>query len=223
MQRLAIAKAAPIFSRAFSTAAAPHEEEEEEEKISNAFKNQHIRYVPNKKYNFNRQTPEGRMALVFESSNSLVSKKNTWQVVFGSAIPGAALALHTLPAAYLTFALPMLFLPTAYSALQSFKINKLFKDEVKRMWVLKNGDQLIVETFDGMLHKLNIMDNREHEITESKDKSLIFVMVNSGREFYISAKNAEKIDYDLIDRVIRAICVNTKHSQQVFHHLISKQ
>jgi len=58
------------------------------------------------------------------------------------------------------------------------------------MWLLKNGNQIVLETFDGVLHKLNIIENREHEVVDSKDKSLIFVMRNSGREYYFSTKNA---------------------------------
>ena len=70
---------------------------------------------------------------------------------------------------------------------------------------------MVVETGDGLLHKLNIYDNREHELVETSD-GLLFVMINSGREFTIAAKGAEKIDYDLTDRLVRAICVDTKRS-----------
>lgn len=80
------------------------------------------------------------------------------------------------------------------------------------MWLMKNGNQLIVETYDGVLHKLNIIENREHEIIDNKDKSIVFVMKNAGREFYFSTKNASKLDFNLIDRVIRAICVETDRS-----------
>lgn len=115
----------------------------------------------------------------------------------------------------------MLFLPSVYYLWDAMRLNMLFKNEVHKLWLLDNGDQLVVETMDGLLHKLNIIDNREHELTEAKDKSLLFVMSNSGREFIIAAKNSEKIDYDMIDRIIRAICVDTSRSQEVYHHLIS--
>ena len=80
------------------------------------------------------------------------------------------------------------------------------------MWLMKNGNQHIVETYDGVLHKVNIIENREHELIDAKDKSIVFVMRNAGREFYFSTKNAIKLDYNLIDRVIRAICVETDRS-----------
>jgi len=71
---------------------------------------------------------------------------------------------------------------------------------------------LVIETYDGVLHKVNIIENIEHEIIDSKDKSIVFVMKNAGREFYLSTKNAVKLDYNLIDRVVRAICVETDRS-----------
>ena len=77
---------------------------------------------------------------------------------------------------------------------------------------MKNGNQLVIQTYDGVLHKVNIIENREHEIIDSKDKSIVFVMKNAGREFYLSTKNAVKLDYNLIDRVTRAICVETDRS-----------
>ena len=80
------------------------------------------------------------------------------------------------------------------------------------MWLMKNGNQLVIETYDGVLHKVNIIENIEHEIIDSKDKSIVFVMKNAGREFYLSTKNAGKLDYNLIDRVVRAICVETDRS-----------
>jgi hypothetical protein len=39
---------------------------------------------------------------------------------------------------------------------------------------------------------------------------MVFCMKNSGREFYISCNKAKLLDYDLIDRIVRAICIETK-------------
>jgi hypothetical protein len=59
-----------------------------------------------------------------------------------------------------------------------------------------------------MLHRLNIIDNYEHEIVENKDH-LVFVMNNSGREFLVANKNCAKLDYDLVDRIMKGICIDT--------------
>jgi len=87
---------------------------------------------------------------------------------------------------------------------------------------MENGSQLILRTFDGVMHKASIIENREHEVIQIKN-SLIFVMKNSGREYLISCKDAKMMNYELIDRIVRAICVETNRTTQVFHHLIHKQ
>lgn len=81
---------------------------------------------------------------------------------------------------------------------------------------------MVIETFDKTLHKVNILDNHENSFEEAKDGSLVFVMVNNGRPFKIGCKDAELIDYDLTDRIVKAITVETSRSQQLYHHLISR-
>lgn len=84
----------------------------------------------------------------------------------------------------------------------------VFKTEVYKLWVYKNGNQILVQTYDGMLHRLNVIDNNEHEIVENKDH-LVFVMNNSGREYLLANKNCAKIDYDMIDRLMKGVCIDT--------------
>lgn len=91
------------------------------------------------------------------------------------------------------------------------------------MWLMQNGEQLVVETFDHVLHKLNIMDNDQYEVYETKNKTLMFQMINSGREFNIAAGSSKLVDLNLIDRLVRAICVDTRRQTSVFHHIIHKQ
>ena len=61
-----------------------------------------------------------------------------------------------------------------------------------------------------MLHKLNIVNSADYEMSETKDGSIVFTMTNSGREFFIATKPAINMDLKLIDRIVRAICVDTR-------------
>lgn len=67
------------------------------------------------------------------------------------------------------------------------------------------------------------MDNDAYEIYETKNKTLMFQMTNSGREFNIAAGASKLVDLNLIDKLVRAICVDTRRQTSVFHHLINKQ
>ena len=90
------------------------------------------------------------------------------------------------------------------------------------MYLLRNGAQMVIETFDRVLHKVSILDNHKNEFAEAKDGSLIFIMINNGRRFHLATKDAELVDYDLTDRIVRAITIDTTRSQQVYHRLISR-
>jgi hypothetical protein len=82
---------------------------------------------------------------------------------------------------------------------------------IKKLYLYKNGDQLLAQTMDNMFHKFSIIDNLEHEIIED-DNFLSFEMNNSGRSYLISNAGAEHIDYDILDRILKGICIDTmKH------------
>ena len=140
-------------------------------------------------------------------------------------------ALTTIPAITLVsyyFSLSLLtssviLLPAGYNLYDMAKLKLIvFRSEVHKLWLLKNGDQVLVQTFDKMLHRLNIIDNKEHEIVENTDH-LVFVMNNSGREYLIANKNSVILDYDLIDRVIKGIRVDTTKFQKLYNRLIFRQ
>jgi len=58
------------------------------------------------------------------------------------------------------------------------------------------------------MHRFNIINNGEYEIIE-EGGHLVFLMNNSGREYLISNKDCVKIDYDLIDRIMKGVCIDT--------------
>jgi len=43
----------------------------------------------------------------------------------------------------------------------------------------------LVKTRDEVLHKMDILHNDSHLLLENKDKSLLFVMQNGGRDYHI--------------------------------------
>ena len=189
--------------------------------MSNAFKNQHIKYVPKKRLSFDIGTPDGPMALIFQA-NDISSQAMNWKVALASALPAAAMAAYMVPPVYLPYAYPALFSPALYGIFDAYRTLPAFRGQVHKMYLLKNGAQMVIETFDRTLHKVSILHNHENAFEEAKDGSLIFVMVNNGRKFKLASKDAVLVDYDLTDRVVRAITVDTTRSQQVYHRLISR-
>jgi len=57
--------------------------------------------------------------------------------------------------------------------------------DVDEIHLFDNGEQLLMKTHDGVLHKLDILYNDNHRFSENKDGSLIFIMENGNRDYYI--------------------------------------
>ena len=189
---------------------------------SNVLKGQHVRYIPKKRLLFDFASPEGPLALLYHASDANYKRENNWKISVGVAIPATTLAYYTLGAAY-WWAYPMLFLPVVFNLYDLANLKLMIqKTEVYKMWLYQNGDQILVQTFDGMFHRMNIIDNDEHLIVEKKDH-LKFVMINSGRKYLLSNKNCIKIDYDMVDRLMKGVRVDTLKFQKLYNRLIFRQ
>ena len=189
---------------------------------SNVFKGQHIRYIPTKRLHFDFISPEGPLALLFESSDHLSKRAQNWKISTAVAIPAATLAYYTLGAAY-WWAYPMLFLSSLVHLYDRARLEFLvYKTEGKRLWLFQNGDQILMETYDGQLHRMNIKDNTEHEIVEQKNH-LVFVIENSGRTYLMSNLDCKKLDYNLVDRIMKGISIDTTKFQSLYNRLIYRQ
>ena len=187
--------------------------------------NQHIIYVPKRPLEFKWKTPDGNMALVFEGKLNIEQRAATWIATTAACIPATIMACYYLEDMYLYAMLFGMHVPNAYYFFDGRRAKEEMESHVKKMYVYRNGSQLLLETYDGVLHKINIIDSESSRIGENPrdKKSLLFTMTNSGRSFHLSNKDVDNMDYDLVDRVVRGIAVDTKRSQKVFHHLLAKQ
>lgn len=133
------------FSRAFSTAAAAHTEDETGEPrgpiITQARKNQHIRYVPQKKMVFDVVTPEGRMVKIFEKDYTGLHKQvRNVKLALGTLIPSIYFSAMLLPYSQAMMAVPALCLPllqaSRYYVGQKFQM----QEDIEKLWLLENGN-----------------------------------------------------------------------------------
>ena len=89
-----------VTKRAFSTAQAAKMEDtgaqptekagiKIERPISHTLRNQHIKFIPPRKPNFNLETPDGRVSLIYKSGPK--SKLSPWHMAFGVSAPATFL------------------------------------------------------------------------------------------------------------------------------------
>jgi len=122
--------------RYFSSAAqaaseAEPENEEPVERVSNAYKNQHIRYVPHKKFVFDVDTAEGRMTQIFTSDYSkLKRREKMYRMLTMVGGPSLIAASMLLPPAQALIACPAIVLPTLFAANKVHVLTHLFKNEI---------------------------------------------------------------------------------------------
>lgn len=161
------------------------------------------------------------MGLIFKGADGAFGNMWKWSVAANMVAMTAAPFIVPLELIY--FVQPVLFMTMGYCFRQFQKLNIDKRETVNKMYLLENGQQLIVETYDGILHKLTIGDNHEHEIHTDKKDGVVFIMYNSDRPFKIKAKNASLIDFNLVDRLIKSVSIETKKSTNLYHHLIERQ
>ena len=139
--------------------------------------------MPKKRLNFDMETPDGRLALVYKADQN--RRFSIANYVLLSAIPPVWLAPYFVPPEFLFYTYSAIFLPTLIAFRDSIRGVRAKKSEVAQIDLYENGEQLLVRTYDGVLHKLDIYHNDKHEYKENKDKSLVFIMENFGRKYSI--------------------------------------
>jgi len=184
-----------------------------EKPISHTLRNHHIRFVPPRRLDFNLETPDGRVTRIFKAAPE--SSFSMWNLVIATCAPATFFYDLLLPAEPLLQTGASFFFPTMalYAAYVQRMKRKVSQRNVDEAFLYENGEQMLVKTMDGVLHKLDIIHNDTHRLAENKDKSLIFVIENADREYFFNSKQAEQLDYQIIDKIIRAVCVDTRRTQ----------
>ena len=72
-----------------------------------------------------------------------------------------------------------------------------------------------------MMHKLNITQNKEFLVSKI-GKELRFKVENGDRGYFLTTDNAKFIDYDLVDRIMNSVRIDTVRNQGLYHNLIYK-
>ena len=187
---------------------------------SNVFKGQHMKYIPKKRLDFNVSSPEGPLTLIFQGNDALFKRANNWKISLGMALPLTGFAYAMVAPLWV---IPLLYVPAAVNVWDMLRVKYVVsKSTAHKLYLYQNGTQVLLQTYDGMLHKLNLKDNNEHDVIDEKD-SLTFVMYNSGRDFILRGKDAVKIDFDILDRILKGVPIDSKKYQKLYNRLTYRQ
>lgn len=171
------------------------------------------KYVPAKTVLFNLKSSEGYMAKIFKSKDSISGQKKLWTL----SIPGAAGAgfyLHQIIGlgALYTYMPYLVVTPLILRAINHSWLYWKGYRNVSEVYLLKNGDQILVKTLDGIMHKLCIQDMLKYELID-RAKHMDISINNGGRQYLLSTKNKEFVNFELLDKIIKGVCIQTSHEK----------
>lgn len=152
-----------------------------EKAISHTLRNQHIRFVPARRLNFNLETPDGKVSLIYKS---MAESRSFWPLVLGVSAPMTVLTnvVADLGDPMLQLAASVFFPLTSFYAAFALRMKRKVREhDVAEAYLYESGEQLLLRTHDGVLHKLDILHNDSHSFGENRDNSLIFIMENGDR------------------------------------------
>ena len=137
---------------------------------------------------FDYHSGDGPMSLIFEGDRKRKFPLHTWKYTSALSMPIGYYALLEFGMQYwLLF--PALLTPSIYLFRRASQARIQYENHVRLLWVLKNGDQAVLQTYDGLFHKVAINQTTGYLI-KPIDQELLFRMVNCGRNFEMSNKNA---------------------------------
>ena len=83
---------------------------------------------------------------------------------------------------------------------------------VCEMWLLQNGDQVLIKTYDGIYHKLPIQEITNYRMVD-KSSHMDIVINNCGKKYTLSTKNKTYVNFTILDRIIKGVCIQTNRAE----------
>jgi hypothetical protein len=165
------------------------------------------KYAPARTVLFNHSSKEGKMAKVFTSTHKHSIISNIWTlsvpVSAGIAFYMQSLAVMN-PLYFVTAPVILMMLSNAITSRSGCKL-------VSDLYLLHNGDQALLKTYDGVWHKICIQDIKKYRMNDKK-KHLQIDMKVGDRVFVLSTKNKTFVNFEVLDKIIKGICIQTNIS-----------
>lgn len=169
----------------------------------------HKKYVPAKPILFNINSSEGKLTKVFKSTDSVTSLKNLWMLSVPGSV-GLGYYLHELVSVGALYVyLPHLivapflirFINQAFVSLPATRV-------ANEIYLMRNGDQILLKTIDGIWHKINIQEIQKYNMKD-KGRIMYIDIITNNRKYSLSTKNKEFVNFEILDKVLKGVCIKT--------------
>ena len=135
--------------------------------------------------------------------------KKIWTISLPATIGYAAYLNNTYGMAMMYAYSPFLILvPFLWRVFNHVIANRRASRIVEEIYLMKNGDQILILTVDGIYHKVWIQDIASYKLIEKKNYMNIIIDW-SHRKYHISTDKKEYINFEIIDKIIKGVWIET--------------
>lgn len=167
------------------------------------------KYIPTKSLLFNINSGEGKLVSIFKRKDNHKTLKSIWTLSVPLAAGYGVYLNNVFGMAMLQAYSPLLLLsPIFLRAVNHVIANRKASSIVKEMYLMKNGDQILLLTSDGVYHKVCIQDIVSYKMIEKK--GFMNIVINcSYRKYLICTQNKEYVNFEILDKIIKGVCIET--------------
>ena len=72
------------------------------------------------------------------------------------------------------------------------------------MYLLQNGDQILIKTYDGIWHKVCIQDIQSYKMND-KSKYIEILIELKERTYILSTKTRTFINFEILDKIMKGV------------------
>jgi hypothetical protein len=171
-----------------------------------------IKFIPIKRLNFKEEGYEERLCNIYTAMpNTKAATKQKILKIFSFILFSTTLKFGTI-SALINVALQPLFVRSI------FKNKKRLTMDVVRMFLIKNGAQVMIITTDGSHHIVNIHDFIK--FTQSED---ILRLDTFEKTFFINLEDNENINNDIIRGIKERRQIDTNNCMKNYHRFTFKK
>lgn len=170
------------------------------------------KYAPSKAVVFDFESKEGNIAQIFKDTHNFNTVKNYWLAGIPTSLGVAAYLNQTLGIGAVYLYAPQLVLaPIGLRILNKVLTASRGHKRVSDLYLLQNGDQIVLKTYDSVWHKVSIQDILSYKMVDKK--KYIEILLNlKERTYILSTKNKKMINFEILDKIMKGVCIQTNLS-----------
>jgi len=163
------------------------------------------KYSPSRSVLFNYSSSEGNLAKIFEATHNYGTLSKLWTATVPASlgIAGYFYQMANMGALYL-YTPHLVLVPIVSRILNNMLVSRNGKSHVSDIYLLQNGDQILLRTIDGIWHKICIQDIQSYSMDDQAKHIKITINVFD-KKYVISTQNKKFTNFEILNRIMSGV------------------